>query len=211
MARRLLGEGCENVSWNAREDTWTIVRKLEKALLEGKAGSLTDNIRRLFKIHESQWELEDLCRDPKARLSTLGSLKHEIDRSNTQRVGVVRTVDALLDSRIVEPNSQTDLVCWPLTLGQALDQLVIAVVRCERAEADSAMLCELRDHQIAAVEDLFGLLLEGRLVLPPASTVKHYQRSLSTGPDAPTKAGHDAAEIAADRQGGHRGSPQVAG
>ena len=177
-----------------REDAWTILSKLEQALVESGTDAWTDNVSRLFKIHENQWELEDLCHDASAPSLSIGRLKREIDRSNAERVVVVRTLDSLVDLRREESRSQADPIRWPLTLGQAIDQLVITIVRSERADADSIMLERLREHQIAALDSMLTLLLEGRLMVPPASSGKHYRRTWSSEPEAPSNGGPGEAE-----------------
>ena len=142
--------------------------------------TLAANVQKLFDVHERQWELENLCRDPSASLANLGRYKRGIDRSNAQRVATIGSIDLLLESRIVATGPWPELVYWPVTLGQALDQIVIAVIRCERADADPCGLRVLRSHQIAALDDMFRLLLEGSVVLPPMSTVKHYKGDTSS-------------------------------
>src|ERR1700737_5357618 len=95
-----------------REDIWAVIRKLEGSFFGAKTRTLTAHVLELFEIHERQWDLETLCREPAASLSSLGSLKREIDRSNAKRIAVICRVDSLLGSRNAAPSQRLQLVFW---------------------------------------------------------------------------------------------------
>jgi hypothetical protein len=162
------------MSSERRESIAPLVRKLEVRLGIDK-GALAEGLRNLFEIHGRQWDLESNCRDPLTSLVELGSLKREIDESNARRIEVIRWVDALaIPCAVVADGSQIGIVHWPLTLGQALDQLAISVIRQERVESEENSSQPLLRHQSLAIEDMVEMLVAGQINVPPFSTRKHY-------------------------------------
>jgi Protein of unknown function (DUF4254) len=167
-----------NRSATRHDDVDGVVLRLSASLATEEADMLAENVRRLFSIHERQWDLEDACRDVATPLSTLGSIKQAIDDSNARRVAAIRDIDLLVDMFLVARPPEGGILHWPVTLGQALDQLVIVVIKSERANANAEALGALRRHQLLALEDMRESLVSGRLVLPPMSTVKHYSSAV---------------------------------
>jgi hypothetical protein len=165
------------MSSDSRKDITGVTTSLEQILVGPQRTALAHEVRILFDIHEHQWELEDRCRDRALSFREVGLLKHDIDRSNAERIATISSIDSLDWPRGPFACGSPERVFWPVTVGQALDQLVIAVIRSEKIYSALPGLDKLRAHQIAGLNDMFSLLRAGRLVLPPSSSVKHYRNS----------------------------------
>jgi hypothetical protein len=161
------------MSRGSREEVAALAGRLE-VQLGTDAGALRTWVSDLFDVHFRQWDLESACRSPRIGAAELGVVKREIDESNARRIHCVRQLDAIVASAVVVTDPRADSVHWPMTVGQAMDQLTISVVRCVRMGSGSPASDRLFFHQIRSASDMVELLVGGQLVLPPGSAAKHY-------------------------------------
>ena len=158
----------------AREDIAQLIAGLAQSLpSEEFRTTLTAQVQELFAVHGRQWALEAVCRDEARSLEEVGEVKQAIDRSNDRRVAIVNHIDSLPWPSST-PLSAHGVPCrWPVTVGQALDQLVIVVIKCEQITSVTSMAA-LRQHHLATMLEMVEAMRVGRLVLPPVSTIKRY-------------------------------------
>lgn len=130
--------------------------------------------------HRAQWAAEDTCREHADDDRLVATAKRTIDALNARRVELVDQVDAWADGirSVAEAALHTE------TLGQLIDRLAVAWVRCRnltasagndlgrredarRAMTQLAELCE-------AYDDLARDLLQGHRRLPKWRSLKRY-------------------------------------
>lgn len=159
----------------ARGDIAQLIAGLAQSLpSEEFRTTLTAQVQELFAVHGRQWALEAACRDEARSLEEVGEIKQAIDRSNDRRVAIVNDIDSL-PWPLSTPLSAHRVPCrWPVTVGQALDQLVIVVTKCEQIISVTSMAA-LREHHLATMLEMVEAMRGGRLVLPPVSTIKQYR------------------------------------
>jgi hypothetical protein len=126
----------------------------------------------LLRVHEGQWELEASCRAVEASAIELGHLKRAIDESNARRVACINYIDEAIRERV--PAGRRDTLLWPLTVGQAIDTLLIAGLKAHKFDPPRPGAAETFAHLRRSFEAMLSLVEEGSVTLPPASTIKGY-------------------------------------
>ncbi|MGH7484593.1 MAG: DUF4254 domain-containing protein [bacterium] len=126
----------------------------------------------LAENHSAQWDLEEQSHKGNAPDSLLADLKRQIDILNQRRTRLIRALD---QSFLAGAGSLGIDPVWPLTLGQAIDALLIAAIKAARVgDAQRASAQRAHDHLQAAIHWAAEVLNGGGVVLPPVSTVKSY-------------------------------------
>src|ERR1700733_10545300 len=84
----------------------------------------------LLRVHEGQWELEASCRAVEVSTIELGHLKRAIDASNARRIACINYIDDAIREYV--PTGRRDTLLWPLTVGQMIDNLLIAGLKAHK-------------------------------------------------------------------------------
>lgn len=135
-------------------------------------GELRDAATCLLVVHEWQWELEAACRAVGVSDVELGRLKREIDESNSRRVAYINDIDSMVSEYV--PSTQAGTLPWPLTIGQMVDNLLIAGLKAHKLNPSRPDAAEIFAHVQKSFENLVALVAAGSVALPPASTIKDY-------------------------------------
>lgn len=125
----------------------------------------------LLEGHQRQWALEDQCRMGKGNSADarIAELKRKIDDLNDRRIGLISSLDLIVSQEIPHDPSLSPTM---LTIGQALDRVLVAAVRdVNVANVDTA--CLLRDQLEAWQTDVVSIGL-GRRRPPRDPMRKHY-------------------------------------
>ena len=67
-----------------------------------------------------------------------------------------------------------DTLSWPLTVGQMIDNLLIAGLKAHKFDPPRPGAAETFVHLRQSFEAMLALVEEGSVTLPPASTIKVY-------------------------------------
>ncbi len=126
----------------------------------------------LLRVHEGQWELEASCRAAEVSAIELGHLKRAIDESNARRVACINYIDDAIREYV--PAGRRDTLLWPLTVGQMIDNLLIAGLKAYKFDPPRPGAAETFMHLRRSFEAMLALVEEGSVTLPPASTIKDY-------------------------------------
>jgi len=127
---------------------------------------------RLLRVHERQWELEASCRAVEVSVIELGHLKRAIDESNARRVACINYIDDAIREHM--PAGRSNTLVWPLTVGQMIDNLLIAGLKAHKFDPPRPGAAETFAHLRRSFEVMLALVEQGSVTLPPASTIKGY-------------------------------------
>ncbi len=126
-----------------------------------------DPIRALHRNNRSQWDREDDARKDPGNDSVVASAKHDIDRMNGVRHGLIEAVDEAIAS-MIDRRDEAPLVTE--SPGMAIDRLSVLLIRLASTEAraasesaDAELFAERlpRLHaQLDALQEAIALLLD---------------------------------------------------
>lgn len=88
----------------------------------------------LVESNQTQWDLEDITRDPDANDAVVAGAKREIDRLNLGRHQLVQEIDTAIDAGLDQPAVAPIATESP---GMVLDRLSVLVIRRARTAAAS--------------------------------------------------------------------------
>jgi hypothetical protein len=130
-------------------------------------------VARLFALHGRQWALEDASRAQGAADVDVATAKRAIDESNAERVRCINAIDTQFPC-LLAPDAKSRIP-WPMTVGQAIDQLAISAIKVQQIVANQDGAVSSLAHGIRSFQFLIGLLGNEGIELPPVSTIKEYR------------------------------------